>query len=42
MSLLLKKILSFKEKSPLITILDDAAQSATPVIKEFLKNAAQK
>ena len=42
MSLLLKKILSFKEDSPLITVLDDSSQSSRPLIHQFLRNACQR
>jgi len=39
MTLLLKKLLSYKERSPLITILDDRLQSSRPLQNEFIKNA---
>ena len=37
--LLLEKILSYKDRSPLISILDDCSQSARPLLKEFVRHA---
>jgi Elongator subunit Iki1 len=39
---LLEKILSYKERSPLISILDHAGQSARPLLREFAHRAVRR
>lgn len=38
---LLDKILSYKDKSPLIAVLDDVGQSARPLLRQFALRAVK-
>jgi len=38
----LEKILSYKDNSPLISVFDDAGQSARPLLREFAQRAIRR